>query len=86
MFNNKIVRYITQVVFVILVFVDGTVGVDAMLLWADFTSAIVIFINVIGMLILAKTLHKLTCSFFRTGKSVANRTGDCSVAAIGRGN
>lgn len=72
MFNNKTVRYITQVVFVVLAFVGGTVGVDAMLLWADFANAIVIFINVIGMLILTKTLHKLTCSFFRTGKSSAN--------------
>lgn len=72
MFNSKAVRYVAQVVFVVLAFVGGTVGVDAMLMWADFANAIVIFINVIGMLILTKTLHKLTCSFFRTGKSTAD--------------
>lgn len=72
MFNNKMVRYVAQVVFVVLAFVGGTVGVDVMLLWADFANAIVIFINVLGMLILTKTLHKLTRSYFQTGKSSAD--------------
>ena len=66
---GKIARYVVQVVFVIMTVVGGTVGVDSMLLWSDFGNVFTISLNVLGMLIMTKTLHNLTVSFFKTGRS-----------------
>lgn len=66
---GKIGGYISQFMFVVLAFVGGTVGVDRMLLWADFANLFTITLNVVGMVILARTLNRLTKSFFKTGTS-----------------
>lgn len=72
MFHNKTLRYICQVIFVVIAFAGGTVGVDIMLMWADFANALCITLNVAGMCILTKILHSLTVSYFKTGRSSAN--------------
>lgn len=69
MFHNKTVRYICQVIFVIIAFAGGTVGVDIMLMWADCANAFTVGFNTLGMCILAGTLRKMTKSYFSTGKS-----------------
>lgn len=72
MFNNKVVRYISQIIFVILAFVGGTVGVDSMLLWADFANVFTITLNTVGMLMLTKLLRRLTKDFFAADKSAVS--------------
>lgn len=69
MFHNKTLSFICQIIFVIIAFIGGTVGVDIMLMWADFANIFQIGFNTIGMCILAGTLRKLTKSYFATGKS-----------------
>lgn len=69
MFHNKNLRLICQVVFVVIAFLGGTVGVDVMFMWADLANAFTVCLNTIGMCILAGLLHKLTKSYFATGKS-----------------
>lgn len=64
-------RYVSQTMFVILAFVGGAVGVDKMLLWADFGNVFTITLNTIGMVLMTGTLRKLTKSYFATGKSSA---------------
>jgi len=66
---GKYAGWISQIMFVIMAFVGGTVGVDRMLLWADFGNLFTITLNVIGMIIMTKTLNRLTKSFFKSGKS-----------------
>lgn len=73
---GKIGGYISQFMFAIMAFVGGTVGVDRMLLWADFANLFTITLNVVGMVILTKTLNRLTKSFFRTGKSSDQPLGE----------
>lgn len=72
MFHNKTLRYICQIIFVILAFMGGTVGVDIMLMWADCANVFTIAFNTVGMCILAGTLRKMTKSYFATGKSSAD--------------
>lgn len=72
MFHSKTLRLIVQVAFVVLAFVGGTVGVDIMLMWADFGNALLILFNVLGMIYFCKVLHNLTVSYFKTGKSSAD--------------
>lgn len=72
MFHNKTLRYICQVIFVVIAFAGGTVGVDIILMWADFANALCITLNVAGMCNLTKILHNLTVSYFKTGRSSAN--------------
>lgn len=69
MFDNKIVRTGVQILFIIMAFVGGTVGVDIMLPWSDLGNIFTISFNTIGMCILAGMLRKMTKSFFATGKS-----------------
>ena len=71
MFHNKTLRYTCQVIFVIIAFLGGTVGVDVMFMWADLANAFTVCLNTIGMCILAGLLHKLTKSYFETGRSSA---------------
>lgn len=66
---GNVAGWVSQILFIILAFVGGTVGVDKMLLWADFASLFTITLNVIGMLIMTKTLRKLTKNFFKYGNS-----------------
>ncbi|MDD6155240.1 MAG: amino acid carrier protein [Eubacteriales bacterium] len=69
MFGSKTLATIAQVIYIVLAFVGGTVGVDKMLMWADFGNALCIICNTGGMCIMAGTISKLTHNYFKYGKS-----------------
>lgn len=65
---GKTAKYITQIVYIVLIFVGGTIGVDRMLMWADFANVFLAFLNIIGLLMMVKVIHKLTHDYFKKEK------------------
>lgn len=55
---------LAQGVFVVGCFIGGTHGIDAVLPWVDFSNMIVVTLNVLGTVMLSKTLRELTLGYF----------------------
>lgn len=67
---GKGVRYVAQLALLICCFIGGTIGVDAALPWVDISNMLLIVVNVSGMVLLSKTLRRLTLDYFSKTKTV----------------
>lgn len=68
-FFGKTVKWVAQICLVGCCFIGGTIGVDAALAWVDVANMLLVVVNVLGMVMLTKTLHSLTTNYFSNIKS-----------------